>query len=73
MNKNIKRKFIIENINKICKDEKIKILSVLNMYQYEKYLKECCDGIRIDMMIIKDQHINIIYDIINNIINTKKK
>ena len=64
---NNKQKFIVENINQLGNDEIIKILSVLNMYQYEKYLKECCDGIRIDMMLIKEEHINIIFDIINNI------
>ncbi len=69
----MKKKVIVDNINQLSKVWKKKIVVILYVYQYEKYIKYCNDGIRFDMNIIKDEHIQIIFDIINNIINTKKK
>lgn len=66
-----KKKYIVENINQLTQNDKIKILSILNIYQYKNHLKECKDGIRIDMSLISDEHINNIFDILYNIINNK--
>lgn len=68
----LKKESIINNINQLSKNDKIKIISILNMYQYESHIKYCDDGVRLDMNIVKDEHIQIIFDIINNIINIKK-
>lgn len=65
------KKYIVNNINQLCTSDKDKIIDILTMYQYDKYLKWSGDGVRIDMSLIKDEHINNIFNIINNIINSK--
>lgn len=66
-----KKKYIINNINQLSIQDKDKIIDVLTMYQYDNYLKWSSDGVRIDMALIKEEHINNIFNIINNIINSK--
>jgi hypothetical protein len=70
---NDKIKYIANHINQLSKAEKIKILSILIMYQYQHCLKESKDGIRYEPSLIKDEHHIIIFDIIQNNINIRQK
>ncbi len=68
-----KKKYIIDNVNLLKHSNKKMILNILCMYQYEKHLKEGNDGIRIDISLIKNEHIDIIFNNIFNIVNGKNE